>query len=72
MAKTKNEENFLKFNFDVSAFRLLGRELITDRITALFELVKNSYDSNANDVTIEFIKIIWFFLGQSKISLYTI
>jgi signal transduction histidine kinase len=57
MAKTKNEENFLKFNFDVSAFRLLGRELITDRITALFELVKNSYDSNANDVTIEFIKI---------------
>jgi len=57
MAKTKNEENFLKFNFDVSAFRLLGRELITDRITALFELVKNSYDSNANDVTIEFINI---------------
>lgn len=57
MAKTKNEENFLKFNFDVSAFRLLGRELITDRITALFELVKNSYDSNANDVIIEFINI---------------
>lgn len=57
MAKTKNEENFLKFNFDVSAFRLLGRELITDRITALFELVKNSYDSNANDVIIEFIDI---------------
>jgi len=53
----KKETNFLKFNFDVSAYRLLGRELITDRITALFELVKNSYDSNANDVTIEFIKI---------------
>lgn len=30
----------LKFNFDVSTIRLLGRELITDRITALFELVK--------------------------------
>lgn len=57
MAKTKNEGNFLKFNFDVSAFRLLGRELITDRITALFELVKNTYDSNANHVTIEFINI---------------
>lgn len=56
MAKT-NEETYLKFNFDVSAFRLLGRELITDRITALFELVKNSYDSNANDVTLEFINI---------------
>lgn len=57
MAKTKNEDKFLKFNFDVSAFRLLGRELITDRITALFELVKNSYDSNANTATIEFINI---------------
>lgn len=53
----KKETNFLKFNFDVSAYRLLGRELITDRITALFELVKNSYDSNANVVTIEFIGI---------------
>jgi signal transduction histidine kinase len=51
---SKKETNFLKFNFDVSAYRLLGRELITDRITALFELVKNSYDSNANIVTIEF------------------
>ena len=51
---SKKETNFLKFNFDVSAYRLLGRELITDRITALFELVKNSYDSNANVVTIEF------------------
>ena len=53
----KKEESYLKFNFDVSAYRLLGRELITDRITALFELVKNSYDSNANHVSIEFIKI---------------
>jgi len=44
----------LKFRFDVSTFRLLGRELITDRITALFELVKNSYDANADSVTVEF------------------
>lgn len=57
MENFKNEDNFLKFNFDVSAFRLLGRELITDRITALFELVKNSYDANADNVTIEFISI---------------
>lgn len=56
MAK-KNEQSYLKFNFDVSAYRLLGRELITDRITALFELVKNAYDSNADKVTIEFINI---------------
>lgn len=44
----------LKFNFDVSTFRLLGRELITDRITALFELVKNCYDANSDSVTLEF------------------
>ncbi|MDI1257113.1 MAG: sensor histidine kinase [Flavobacterium sp.] len=52
-----NEVNYLNFNFDVSAYRLLGRELITDRITALFEIVKNAYDANANHVTVEFIKV---------------
>ena len=44
----------LKFNFDVSTFRLLGRELITDRITALFELVKNCYDANSDKVVLTF------------------
>ncbi len=44
----------LKFKFDVSAYRLLGRELITDRITALFELVKNCYDANAENVLVKF------------------
>lgn len=47
----------LHFKFDVSTFRLLGRELITDRITALFELVKNCYDANANKVDITFEKL---------------
>ncbi len=47
----------LKWRFDVNTFRLLGRDLITDRITALFELVKNSYDANAENVTIEFINV---------------
>ncbi len=54
MAKSKNA---LKWRFDVNTFRLLGRDLITDRITALFELVKNSYDANAENVTIEFSNI---------------
>ncbi|MDH5365391.1 MAG: ATP-binding protein [Cyclobacteriaceae bacterium] len=49
-----NEKNNLKFRFDVSAYRLLGRELITDRITALFELVKNSYDANTDKVHVYF------------------
>ena len=48
------KKNNLKFRFDVSAYRLLGRELITDRITALFELVKNSYDANTDEVDVYF------------------
>jgi len=54
MAKSNNS---LKWRFDVSTFRLLGRDLITDRITALFELVKNSYDANAEKVTIQFLNV---------------
>lgn len=49
-----NNSSILHFKFDVSTFRLLGRELITDRITALFELVKNCYDANAENVDIIF------------------
>ena len=52
-----NQTNKLKWRFDVNTFRLLGRDLITDRITALFELVKNSYDANAENVIIEFINV---------------
>lgn len=44
----------LKWRFDVSTFRLIGRDLITDRVTALFELVKNSYDANAQNVNVIF------------------
>ncbi len=51
------QSNKLKWRFDVNTFRLLGRDLITDRITALFELVKNSYDANAENVTLEFINV---------------
>ena len=44
----------LKWRFDVSTFRLIGRDLITDRVTALFELVKNCYDANAQNVNVIF------------------
>jgi len=47
----------LKWRFDVSTFRLIGRDLITDRVTALFELIKNCYDANATEVTVEFNNI---------------
>jgi len=52
-----NKTKVLKWKFDVNAFKLLGRELITDRITALVELVKNSYDANASEVFIEFYNV---------------
>lgn len=48
------ESGTLKWRFDVSTFRLIGRDLITDRVTALFELVKNCYDANATEVVINF------------------
>lgn len=48
------DEKILKWRFDVSTFRLIGRDLITDRITALFELVKNCYDANATKVEVSF------------------
>lgn len=51
------ENNTLKWRFDVSTFRLIGRDLITDRVTALFELIKNCYDANATVVTVEFDKV---------------
>ncbi|MCQ2204423.1 MAG: ATP-binding protein [Bacteroidales bacterium] len=49
-----NESNILRWRFDVSTFRLIGRDLITDRVTALFELIKNCYDANATEVTVTF------------------
>ncbi len=52
-----NSDNTLKWRFDISTFRLIGRDLITDRVTALFELVKNSYDANAENVRIEFFNV---------------
>ena len=53
----KDNKEVLHFKFDVSTFRLLGRELITDRITALFELVKNCYDANAKKVDLTFERL---------------
>ncbi len=67
-----NEENdlpdneSLRWRFDVNAFRLLGRELITDRITAVFELVKNCYDANSTEVIVQFIDIFSGALGPDS------
>lgn len=53
--KVQTNAQNLRWRFDVNTFRLLGRELITDRVTAIFELVKNCYDANATKVTVELI-----------------
>ncbi|MBW3128864.1 sensor histidine kinase [Hymenobacter profundi] len=47
----------LKWRFDVSTFKLLGRGLITDRITAIYELVKNCYDANSTKVELQFSNV---------------
>lgn len=49
-----DDNHKLKWRFDISTFRLIGRDLITDRVTALFELVKNCYDANAQNVKVVF------------------
>jgi len=43
-------------HFKISAYlkNIIGKELITDEFVAVFELVKNSFDANANEVKIIF------------------
>lgn len=62
-----DENQVLKWRFDVSTFRLIGRDLITDRVTALFELVKNCYDANATEITIVFNNVGLEKNGESSI-----
>jgi len=44
----------LHFQTNAKLGKLIGRELITNNIIAVFELIKNSYDAFANKVIIEF------------------
>ncbi len=62
-----DENQVLKWRFDVSTFRLIGRDLITDRVTALFELVKNCYDANAMETIIVFNNVGLEKNGESSI-----
>lgn len=49
--------NVLHFIASTNVKNLIGKDLVTDQITAVFELVKNSYDADATEVYIEFINI---------------
>lgn len=64
---SNNEQ--LRWRFDVNTFRLLGRELITDRITAVYELVKNCYDANAKKVTVHFENVGANSSGEAQITI---
>jgi signal transduction histidine kinase len=50
-AKPKGE---LFFGVDARHIRQLGQELVGDRTTALTELIKNAYDADATEVTLDF------------------
>ncbi len=57
-----------KLHFKVSAGlkNIIGKELINDKFIAIFELVKNSYDAGAKNVTIKFENI---YSDDAKISI---
>ena len=46
--------NALQFRISAELKNIIGRDLITDDFIAVFELVKNSYDAYAKNVTITF------------------
>ena len=48
------ERQGLKFKISAALKNLIGKELITDEFIAVFELVKNSFDAHARNVTIIF------------------
>lgn len=50
---TSNENN-LSFRISTGLKNIIGRDLISDKFIAIFELVKNSYDAGAHSVVITF------------------
>jgi|GEM_PF-285632 len=51
----KSKRKDLYWSFDINTFRLIGSQLISDKFTAIIELVKNCYDANATEVKLDFI-----------------
>ena len=47
-----------KYHFDITPHivKQLGEQLVSDEITALLELIKNSFDADATYVSIEIIQ----------------
>ena len=51
------KNNELKFKVSSGLKNIIGRDLISDKFIAIFELVKNSYDAEAKKVTISFLNL---------------
>ena len=51
----KLDPNSVRFTVDADLISRLGKELVARQETALSELVKNSYDADAKEVTLRFI-----------------
>lgn len=51
-----DSNNQLSFRISTGLKNIIGRDLISDKYIAVFELVKNSYDAGATKVYIEFVK----------------
>lgn len=49
-----NDQNNLSFRISTGLKNIIGRDLISDKFIAVFELVKNSYDACAHSVVITF------------------
>lgn len=49
-----NSNNSLSFRISTGLKNIIGRDLISDKFIAVFELVKNSYDAGAHSVVITF------------------
>ncbi|MCA1056969.1 ATP-binding protein [Rossellomorea aquimaris] len=48
----------LHFKASTNVKSLVGKDLVTDEVAAVFELVKNSYDADATEVEIDFYNIL--------------
>lgn len=53
---TKIKNDTLSFRISSGLKNIIGRDLISDKYIAVFELVKNAYDAKASKVNISFVK----------------
>ena len=51
-----NQNSTLSFRVSAGLKNIIGRDLISDKYIAIFELVKNSYDAGAYKVDISLLK----------------